>query len=361
MRDPVQRNVPPRPGGDGGDAASPGKGAEPAGATATMSIGEVLGILKPEFPDITVSKIRFIEGAGLVQPDRSASGYRKFSEDDVARLRFVLRAQRDQYLPLRVIRQRLADLEQTAGPEGRGPLVEGSDANAPGDRGGSTPAGAGPADAASGSGDGSAGAGTGSSGSPSATSGAVAAGAGGGSAGTEVGAGSAEGGTKSAGTGAAGTAGPGAAVGQPARATGGGLAAAPPSDAQFTRDELCRAAGANVDQLLELESFGLVSARGSGERGAWYGGDDLILLRLARELADYGLEARHLRMYKLFAEREAALFEQVVAPLVRQRNPEARARARDTIDALAQLGGRMRDLALRSAVHGLADTRDPHR
>jgi hypothetical protein len=150
-------------------------------------------------------------------------------------------------------------------------------------------------------------------------------------------------------------------MGQSARATGGGFAAAPPSDAQFTRDELCRAAGANVDQLLELESFGLVSARGSGERGAWYGGDDLILLRLARELADYGLEARHLRMYKLFAEREAALFEQVVAPLVRQRNPEARARARDTIQALAQLGGRMRDLALRSAVHGLADTRDPHR
>ena len=136
---------------------------------------------------------------------------------------------------------------------------------------------------------------------------------------------------------------------------------APPSDAQFTRDELCRAAGATVDQLMELESFGLVSARGSGDRGAWYGGDDLVLLRLARELADYGLEARHLRMYKLFAEREAALFEQVVAPLVRQRNPEARARARDTIESLAQLGGRMRDLALRSAVHGLADTRDSHR
>ena len=115
MRDPVQRNVPPRPGGGGGEAAGPGRKAEPSGATGTMSIGEVLGILKPEFPDITVSKIRFLEGAGLVQPDRSASGYRKFSEDDVARLRFVLRAQRDQYLPLRVIRQRLADLEQVGG------------------------------------------------------------------------------------------------------------------------------------------------------------------------------------------------------------------------------------------------------
>ncbi len=115
MRDPVQRNVPTRPGGGGGDAAGSGKPAEQSGATGTMSIGEVLGILKPEFPDITVSKIRFLEGAGLVQPDRSASGYRKFSEDDVARLRFVLRAQRDQYLPLRVIRQRLTDLEQVGG------------------------------------------------------------------------------------------------------------------------------------------------------------------------------------------------------------------------------------------------------
>ncbi|HYY79376.1 MAG TPA: MerR family transcriptional regulator, partial [Actinomycetes bacterium] len=92
-----------------------------------MSIGEVLELLKPEFPDITVSKIRFLEAAGLVQPGRSASGYRKFSDDDVARLRFVLRAQRDQYLPLRVIRQRLADLDRLGGglhPEGAPPGAE---------------------------------------------------------------------------------------------------------------------------------------------------------------------------------------------------------------------------------------------
>jgi hypothetical protein len=312
MRDPVHRNVPPRPGGGGADPSGPGQEAEPSGVTGTMSIGEVLGILKPEFPDITVSKIRFLEGAGLVQPDRSASGYRKFSEDDVARLRFVLRAQRDQYLPLRVIRQRLTDLEQVGGLGARG-----------------APA------------------------APEADPGAAAR--------VGPGAGAVPGGGAAQGApGAGGATGP-AAGAQPAWSTGEGFGAAAPSDAQFTRDELCRAAGATVEQLLQLESFGLVSARGSGERGAWYGGDDLVLLRLARELADYGLEARHLRMYKLFAEREAALFEQVVAPLVRQRNPEARARARDTIDALAQLGGRMRDLALRSAIHGLADTRDPHR
>ncbi|HEY4724358.1 MAG TPA: MerR family transcriptional regulator [Actinomycetota bacterium] len=291
-----------------------------------MSIGEVLGILKPEFPDITVSKIRFLEGAGLVQPERSASGYRKFSEDDVARLRFVLRAQRDQYLPLRVIRQRLADLEQVGGLAAKGAP--------PGDPRAGPDVGTGGAAAPPGAG-------------PGAGPGGVAPGAGAAAAATAAGA-----------TGAGGAAG---AAAQPAWTAGGVFGGASPSDAQFTRDELCRAAGATVEQLLALESFGLVSARGSGERGAWYGGDDLILLRLARELGDYGLEARHLRMYKLFAEREAALFEQVVAPLVRQRNPEARARARDTIDALAQLGGRMRDLALRSAIHGLADTRDPHR
>jgi DNA-binding transcriptional MerR regulator len=313
MRDPVQRNLPPRPGGGRGEAAAAGGKAEQSGSTGTMTIGEVLGILKPEFPDITVSKIRFLEGAGLVQPDRSASGYRKFSEDDVARLRFVLRAQRDQYLPLRVIRQRLADLDQ-AGAGARGGL--GAFATGGGPEAGGV-AGGGPGGGAAG---------------PASAATAPATGA------SEGGASVAESASQL----------PSAAV----------FGAATPSDAQFTRDELCRAAGSTVGQLLELESFGLVSARGSGERGAWYGGDDLVLLRLARELADYGLEARHLRMYKLFAEREAALFEQVVSPLVRQRNPDARARARDTIEALARLGGRMRDLALRSAMHGVAETRD---
>jgi MerR family regulatory protein len=391
MRDPVQRSGPPRPGGGGGDAAGPGQPAEQPGPTGTMSIGEVLGILKPEFPDITVSKIRFLEGAGLVQPDRSASGYRKFSEDDVARLRFVLRAQRDQYLPLRVIRQRLKDLDQIGGIDAAaglaGPGAGGAGVGSPGVEGAGGAGGAAGSGAAGAGGPGAgagvagaatdeAGAGAAEAGSPGAAgSGAEAAGAGTGTAapaGAGAGAagaaaGVAGGGTAGAGvgTGAGGAAGggAGAAAGTApsARGVAGAFGAAPPSDAQFTRDELCRAAGANVDQLLELESFGLVSARGSGERGAWYGGDDLVLLRLARELADYGLEARHLRMYKLFAEREAALFEQVVAPLVRQRNPEARARARDTIEALAQLGGRMRDLALRSAVHGIAETRDPHR
>lgn len=74
---------------------------------AFMSIGEVLALLQGEFPDITISKIRFLEGEGLIEPQRSPSGYRKFTHHDVERLRYILTAQRDHYLPLRVIKDQL--------------------------------------------------------------------------------------------------------------------------------------------------------------------------------------------------------------------------------------------------------------
>jgi DNA-binding transcriptional MerR regulator len=80
-----------------------------------MSIGEVLSHLRGEFPDITISKLRFLEAEGLVEPQRTSSGYRKYSSADVSRLRFVLSAQRDQYLPLRVIREQLDALDRGEG------------------------------------------------------------------------------------------------------------------------------------------------------------------------------------------------------------------------------------------------------
>jgi DNA-binding transcriptional MerR regulator len=83
-------------------------------AQAYLGIGEVLVELRAEFPDISVSKIRFLESEGLLCPARSPSGYRRFAPADVDRLRFILTAQRDHYLPLRVIRERLADGEQPA-------------------------------------------------------------------------------------------------------------------------------------------------------------------------------------------------------------------------------------------------------
>lgn len=83
-------------------------------ARAYLGIGEVLVELRSEFPEISVSKIRFLESEGLISPARSPSGYRRFSPADVDQLRFVLTAQRDQYLPLRVIRERLAQRGQSA-------------------------------------------------------------------------------------------------------------------------------------------------------------------------------------------------------------------------------------------------------
>jgi DNA-binding transcriptional MerR regulator len=81
-----------------------------------MSIGEVLGQLRAEFPDVTISKIRFLEAEGLVSPQRTSSGYRKFSRDDVGRLRYVLGAQRDNYLPLRVIKDHLEAIDRGLAP-----------------------------------------------------------------------------------------------------------------------------------------------------------------------------------------------------------------------------------------------------
>src|SRR5436190_23641977 len=86
-----------------------------------MSIGEVLVTLKTEFADITISKIRFLEGEGLITPERTPSGYRKFREEDVDRLRRILRMQRDEYLPLKVIKDRLTHGDDASAEEPSSP------------------------------------------------------------------------------------------------------------------------------------------------------------------------------------------------------------------------------------------------
>src|SRR6185312_15836233 len=87
-------------------------------AFAGMSIGAVLDLLRPDFPDVTISKIRFLEAEGLVTPERTPSGYRRFTAYDCARLRFVLTAQRDHYLPLKVIKAQLDEQ-----PDGELPAI----------------------------------------------------------------------------------------------------------------------------------------------------------------------------------------------------------------------------------------------
>jgi DNA-binding transcriptional MerR regulator len=95
-------------------------------ARGQFAIGEVLAQLRPEFPDISTSKIRFLEAEGLIEPARSRSGYRRFSAADIERLRYILTMQRDSYLPLRVIRERLADGDGAANgqPPGGGAAAD---------------------------------------------------------------------------------------------------------------------------------------------------------------------------------------------------------------------------------------------
>src|SRR5215217_7807211 len=81
------------------------------------SIGEVLALLKDEFPDVTISKIRFLESQGLLDPERTPSGYRKFYEPDVERLRWILHQQRENFLPLKVIKGRLDEAGDQAVPD----------------------------------------------------------------------------------------------------------------------------------------------------------------------------------------------------------------------------------------------------
>ncbi|WP_229401616.1 transcriptional regulator FtsR [Micromonospora okii] len=215
-----------------------------------MSIGEVLAQLRVEFPDVTISKLRFLEAEGLVEPQRTAAGYRKYSRDDVARLRFVLTAQRDQYLPLRVIREQLAGWDGSAdGPVPSRPTLV--------------------------------------------------------------------------------AVGPGGEV--PGRA-----GAEPPVDSarvRLGRADLVARSGIDESTLGELERLGVLVSDPPG----WYDGDALIIARAVAGLAAYGLEPRHLRGYRTAADREVGLFAQLVAPLARQSDPAARARAAETARELVVL------------------------
>jgi DNA-binding transcriptional MerR regulator len=218
---------------------------------SSMSIGEVLATLRAEFPDVTISKIRFLESEGLIEPERTPSGYRKFSRADVARLRYVLSAQRDHYLPLRVIKAHLEAIDRGLEPPelaGGGPQV------------------------------------------PRALA---------------------------------------VAEGLPGPEAFG----RDPSELRLSREELVDAAAIEPDQLAQIEQFGLVSPR----PGGFFDGDALVIAKTVAEMSRFGLEPRHLRAFRTAAEREVGLVEQVVAPLVRQRNPEARGRAEEVARELAAL------------------------
>jgi hypothetical protein len=122
-----------------------------------------------------------------------------------------------------------------------------------------------------------------------------------------------------------------------------------PTSLSLTRDELAATAGVDEDAVEDLERFGIITGRAAG-KDTYYDGDAVIVARLAAGFLRLGVEARHLRMYKMAAEREAGFFEQLVLPLLKQRNPAARQQALDTLEELARLGERMRAAILRQAL-----------
>jgi DNA-binding transcriptional MerR regulator len=217
------------------------------------SIGEVLVALKPEFPDVTISKIRFLESEGLIEPERTASGYRKFFDRDVDRLRTILTLQRDEYLPLRVIRERLdGGGEQGAPPEGARREPEQEDE-----------------------------------------------------------------------------------------------APEPPASLEMTGEELSAATGVDLDVVEALTSYGLLRPATSNGPPT-FGGDDLVVLRIVKDFFKYGVEPRHLTMYRHFADREATFFEQIVTPVLRQRNPEAKRQAGESLVELSRVSRRLKQALLRA-------------
>ena len=225
-----------------------------------LSIGEVLVSLKAEFPDVTISKIRVLESEGLIEPERTSSGYRKFYEPDVDRLRMILKLQRDEYLPLKVIRERLdggGEEEQAAPVVATLPKAQGISREEELDE--------------------------------------------------------------------------------------------PAPGAQLTADEIASAAGVDHEVLEALTSFAILKPRQiDGERR--FGGDDLVILRIVKSFFKYGVEPRHLTMYRHFADREAAFFQQIVLPTLRQRNPDARRAAGESLAELAQASRRLKQALLRANI-----------
>lgn len=122
-----------------------------------------------------------------------------------------------------------------------------------------------------------------------------------------------------------------------------------PSAMSLTAEELARASGLSPDALAELERYGLMAGRPMAGT-VYYDEECFAVATLAAAFAQYGIEARHLRMYRTAADREASFLEQIVMPLLKQRNPESRRRALDDLAQLAGLGQRLRASLLRVAL-----------
>jgi DNA-binding transcriptional MerR regulator len=357
-----------------------------------LSIGEVLSLLQPEFPDITISKIRFLESQGLLDPERTPSGYRKFHDDDIERLRWILTQQRDHFLPLKVIKDRLASGDLGSGtPEGVLPLA--AESSTPGAPGAAAPT---PTPGAVATIPGAAEPEPEAAPAPSASSAPVAPAASNGRGG----------GGDPSGNGATPDSDHGvddapaddepalvAAAGHDRAQAVGRLVEGPPEPEPevveepaaevptkgrrrhptghqpgaptpepgeepetadhggvvLTLDELVERSGLSAREIGELERYGLITSE-PDDQGDVYDEEALVVARLAAGFNRYGIEPRHLRMYKVAAEREAGLFEQLISPLLKQRRASARQQAVEMLEDLAELADDLRAAMVRSAL-----------
>jgi len=277
-----------------------------------LSIGEVLGLLLEEFPDVTISKIRFLESQGLISPERTPSGYRKFYDDDVDLLRVILTEQRENFLPLRVIKDRL----QTGEIDPTGEHLRPSDDEQLPDDGGEMRR------DDVGDDDGPA---------PEVPATAVA--------------------SHPAARGQATTDGA-----HPDAPTGSHADDGSPPAAQLLpgvlldRAELCSMVGMTESELDQLESFGVVQPLQESGGAPVYGDDAVEIAVPACAFLRAGIDARHLRSFRTAAEREASLYEQIVTPRFRQRNPEARVEALAQLRQLDALGAKLRTALTKHAL-----------
>ncbi|TAN25161.1 MAG: MerR family transcriptional regulator [Actinomycetota bacterium] len=371
------------------------------------SIGETLDFIKEEFPEVTISKIRFLETQGLIAPERTTNGYRKFYDHDIERLTFVLRQQREQFLPLKVIKDRITEKEPGVfvldPSKGRfakyqrsksskfekdifgDPLVEiehqahRKQVNHKVEAKGSSNPDTGSISTGTGRIERSSPAGPPESRNTASANSRLE--------------------SKSSETAApnvksqhaiSSDANVSAAQGDPpvekpisakrprlfalpsasalaekldeARALHNGSEETDDSlesanDAaesvfpknSFTAREIAELADLSLVQVEELTTFGLLNP--TSVRGQQiYCAADLELASLAREFAKFGLEARHLKMYRVSAEREASFLEQVILPILANKSPKSRNRAETALTQLGELGAQFRTLLLERAI-----------
>ena len=243
--------------GHGGEAQTVEPWPRGISRHATMRISDVLAALQIEFPAVTNSKLRFLEEQGLVEPVRTPSGYRQYSPADLERLRYVLRQQRDRYVPLKVIGAQLASLDASGDdvPPSRAQL-----------------------------------------------------------------------------------------------ATNDGVRAAPALVSRYTADVLAREAGVGQAFVAELVRSGVLRPTAAGLFDAW--SRDVVVL--AQALAQHGIDARHLRMFRAAADRQADLVDQIVAPWRGQHAASSRARANTLGAEIGELCAQLHTSLLRAAVAELA-------